>query len=176
MIRGKIHAAAYLARRLDQGHKVALVEAQPRLGGAVSIARAAPALHTLGDITYWLEQGVFRLGVDVRLGTYLEAAEVRAENPDVLIVATGSMPRMDGIQVAAPCHAPSGVNLPHVLSSRDLIEGAELSGASTALVLDSLPATSSLRSGKGILRRVICRSTRCGGGKASPSYGLEIIG
>jgi len=49
-------------------------------------------------------------------------------------------------------------------------------GASTALVLDSLPATSSLRSGKGILRRVICRSTRCGGGKASPSYGLEIIG
>jgi len=34
-----------------QGHKVALVEAQPRLGGAVSIARAAPALHTLGDIT-----------------------------------------------------------------------------------------------------------------------------
>jgi hypothetical protein len=30
------------------------------------------------------------------------------------------------------CHAPFGVNLPHVLSSRDLIEGAELSGASTA--------------------------------------------
>jgi hypothetical protein len=33
---------------------------------------------------------------------------------------------------AQSCHAPSGVNLPHVLSSRDLIEGAELSGASTA--------------------------------------------
>jgi 2,4-dienoyl-CoA reductase-like NADH-dependent reductase (Old Yellow Enzyme family) len=121
-----------------QGHKVVLVEAQPRLGGAVSIARAAPKLHTLGDITYWLEQEVFRLGVEVRLGTYLEAAEVRAENPDVLIVATGSMPRMDGIQVAAPGHAPPGVNLPHVLSSRDLIEGTELSGASTALVLDSV--------------------------------------
>src|SRR5712675_1350588 len=145
MIRGKIQAAAYLALRRGRDRRAVSpgFAVGVRLGAGIGVAGIGVNEEDCKQIIAILERDrlidyvnasigdYFRM--DVRLGTYLEAAEVRAENPDVLIVATGSMPRMDGIQVAAPCHAPSGVNLPHVLSSRDLIEGAELSGASTAL-------------------------------------------
>lgn len=119
------------------GHKVVLAEAAPRLGGLVNLARRAPKLATLADITYWLEQEVYRLGVDVRLGTYVEAADVRAYTPDAVVVATGSMPRMDGYQTSSPAEPARGVDLPHVISSVDLFSEPRELGR-TALVLDTV--------------------------------------
>jgi 2,4-dienoyl-CoA reductase-like NADH-dependent reductase (Old Yellow Enzyme family) len=119
------------------GHKVILAEAASKLGGAVNVARQAPKLSTLGDITYWLEQEVYRLGVDVRLGTYLEAEDARAIGADALIVATGSMARMDGHQIADPGEPARGVDLPHVLSSIDLFAAPRDLGR-TALILDTV--------------------------------------
>ncbi|MFC5463079.1 FAD-dependent oxidoreductase [Massilia niabensis] len=122
-----------------QGHKVTLVEAQPVLGGAVNIARLAPSLHTLGDITYWLEAEIYRLGVEVRLSTYMSEDDILAEAPDVFIIATGSTPRMDGFQIANPGAPIEGVDQPHVLSSHDLLTCAKpLRQGSTALVLDTV--------------------------------------
>ena len=97
-----------------QGHKVVLAEASPDLGGAINLARRAPKLHTLGDIAYWLEQEVYRLGVDIRLNTYMDAADVRAEGADVVVIATGSLPRMDGYQLDDPGEPTLGVAQPHV--------------------------------------------------------------
>ncbi|MDX2235340.1 MAG: FAD-dependent oxidoreductase [Hyphomonadaceae bacterium] len=102
------------------GHTVVLFEAQPTLGGAVTIAREAPKLQSIGDITFWLEQEIYALGVDVRLSSYVESEEVLAESPDVIIVATGSLPRMDGLQVARPDAPPPGFAQAHVLSSFDV--------------------------------------------------------
>ena len=118
------------------GHKVVLCEAQPDLGGTVNIAKRAPRLHTIGDAIWWLEQELQRLGVEVRLNAYVEADEALAEAADVIIVATGSLPRMDGYQLHAPGEPASGVELPHVISSHDLIAGGKEPG-STALVLDT---------------------------------------
>jgi 2,4-dienoyl-CoA reductase-like NADH-dependent reductase (Old Yellow Enzyme family) len=119
------------------GHHVVLAEASPRLGGAVNIARQAPKLQGLGDITYWLEQEVFRLGVEVRLGTYMDADDVRASKADAVIVATGSQARMDGHQIADPGEPARGFDLPHVMSSVDVFTTRGELGRS-ALVLDTV--------------------------------------
>ncbi len=121
-----------------QGHKVVLAEAAPDLGGAVNVARRAPKLHTLGDIAYWLEQEVYRLGVDVRLNSYLDADDVRAEGADIVVIATGSRPRIDGFQLDDPGEPTLGAGQPHVLSSTDVLMSANRSFGKTALVYDSV--------------------------------------
>lgn len=122
-----------------KGHKVRLVEAQNRLGGAVNLAKKAPALLTLGDITDWLEREVARLGVEMCLNTFLEADEIRASDADVVIIATGSEPRLDGFQLADPGEQVEGCDLPHVLSTHALFSGARLPDRGAhALVFDTV--------------------------------------
>jgi pyruvate/2-oxoglutarate dehydrogenase complex dihydrolipoamide dehydrogenase (E3) component len=120
------------------GHKVVLFEAQPSLGGTINIARRAPKLATIGDITFWQEQEIYRLGVDVRLSSYAEREDVLAEQPDVVIVATGSTPRMDGLQASRPETPIPGFDRPHVRSSHELLLGAPGQPGQSAVVLDDV--------------------------------------
>lgn len=120
------------------GHTVVLLEAQAALGGAIQIARQAPKLQTIGDIIHWLEQEIYTLGVDVRLSTYAEAEDVLAENADVVIVATGSLPRMDGMQVQRPERAVPGFDRRHVLSSHDVFQRPRETLGKSAVVLDDV--------------------------------------
>ncbi|SKC10935.1 oxidoreductase, partial [Sphingopyxis flava] len=121
-----------------QGHKVTLVEASPQLGGLVNVARRAPRLHTLGDIATWLESEVYRLGVDVRTNTYFDADDVRGENPDAVVVATGSWPRGDGLQITNQAQPITGFDLPHVLTSLDLLTSNNENLGKHALVYDDV--------------------------------------
>lgn len=57
----------------------------------------------------------------MRLSTYAEAPDIRAEKPDAVIIATGSAPRMDGVQNSNPGEPIAGHHLPHVLSSHDVL-------------------------------------------------------
>jgi 2,4-dienoyl-CoA reductase-like NADH-dependent reductase (Old Yellow Enzyme family)/thioredoxin reductase len=76
-----------------RGHGVILLEAAPRLGGQVLLAaRASPRRDMIG-IADWLAAEIAALGVEVRTGRLAEAADVIAETPDVVIVATGGVPR-----------------------------------------------------------------------------------
>lgn len=104
-----------------RGHQVTLAEASSGLGGSVRIAARAPRRIGIGDIVDWLEREVYRLGVEVRLSTYMDADDVREMAPDAVIVATGSLPAMDGRQMFLPGHEPEGMGLPHVISSHDLL-------------------------------------------------------
>jgi thioredoxin reductase len=121
-----------------KGHKVVLAEAASKLGGAINVGSRAANQTALADITLWLEREVYRLGVDVRLNTYVELADVEAELPDLTIVATGSIPRMDGVQVGSPGEPASGIDKPHVLSSTDLIMGPRRDHGSSAVVVDNV--------------------------------------
>ncbi|MCW5656762.1 MAG: FAD-dependent oxidoreductase [Burkholderiaceae bacterium] len=105
-----------------RGHKVTLMEAAQRLGGTVKLARKAPHRAGIDDITVWLEEQVFKLGVDVRLSTYAEVDEVLAEKPDAVIVATGSSPRMDGRQWGNSGEPAVGMDSRIVMSSLELFE------------------------------------------------------
>jgi len=119
------------------GHKVILTEAASKLGGQVVASSRAPILATFGDLLQWLEQEVYRLGVEVRLGAYMDAGDVQAEQADKVIIATGSEPRLDGFQLASPGETVPGCDLPHVTSSVDLIMAGHQEGKS-ALVLDTV--------------------------------------
>src|SRR3546814_15069101 len=68
----------------------------------------------------WLELQVYALGVDVRLSSYVSAEEIAELSPDLVIVATGSMPRMDGVQVTNPGEPIDGFGQRHIMSSVDL--------------------------------------------------------
>jgi len=65
-----------------QGHQVILCEAGPDLGGMLDVARRAPHSAGFGDIALWLEQEILRLGVELRLNTYVDAEDVLAEAAD----------------------------------------------------------------------------------------------
>jgi 2,4-dienoyl-CoA reductase-like NADH-dependent reductase (Old Yellow Enzyme family) len=121
-----------------RGHRVVLAEAERALGGAIKLASRAPTRHGLADITTWLEQEIFRLGVEVRLSTYVDAEDVLAERPDVVIVATGSLPRMDGVQLSNPGEPIDGIERAGVLSSNDVFGAMERNFGSTAAVIDDV--------------------------------------
>jgi 2,4-dienoyl-CoA reductase-like NADH-dependent reductase (Old Yellow Enzyme family)/pyruvate/2-oxoglutarate dehydrogenase complex dihydrolipoamide dehydrogenase (E3) component len=122
-----------------KGHQVILAEATGALGGSINIARRAPRRIGIGDITDWLERQVYKLGVEVRLGTYVEVAEVAEIEPDVVILATGSRPRMDGRQYLVPNFVACGMEQSHVVSSHDLFLGAsDRNWGQSAIVYDDV--------------------------------------
>jgi 2,4-dienoyl-CoA reductase-like NADH-dependent reductase (Old Yellow Enzyme family) len=118
------------------GHQVVLCEAQSRLGGTLNIARRVPKLQGIADIAYWLEQEIYRLGVEVRLSTFVDADDIRAMAPTAVIIATGSLPRMDGVQANLPAFPAEGVDQPHVRSSHEIFDVPRDRLGRTALVLD----------------------------------------
>ena len=121
-----------------RGHTVTLAEAADDLGGTLRIAARAPQRHGIADIAVWLEQEVYRLGVDVRLSTYLSADDIRSLAPDAVILATGSLPRMDGIQLSHPGEPIAGIARPHVLSSWDLLLERPPRPVKSAVVIDDV--------------------------------------
>jgi 2,4-dienoyl-CoA reductase-like NADH-dependent reductase (Old Yellow Enzyme family)/thioredoxin reductase len=86
---GGLEAARVLASR---GHDVVLFEATNGLGGQIVLAAKAPWRREIIGIARWLASEMDRHGVDVRLNTYAEKEAVLAENPDIVIVATGGLP------------------------------------------------------------------------------------
>jgi 2,4-dienoyl-CoA reductase-like NADH-dependent reductase (Old Yellow Enzyme family)/thioredoxin reductase len=122
------------------GHDVTLVEADSRLGGQINIAKRLPKNHGIGDLTNWLEREIFRLGVKVRLSTYVDASDVLALQPDVVVVSTGSMSSGTDafVQTAVP-HLKIPVDSDaHVVASEDLVIDDSNAKGKTALVFDDL--------------------------------------
>jgi 2,4-dienoyl-CoA reductase-like NADH-dependent reductase (Old Yellow Enzyme family)/thioredoxin reductase len=111
-----------------KGHEVILAEAASNVGGCINIAKRAPRRHGIGDIAEWLEREVYGLGVEVLLNTYVQADDVARIAPDTVIVATGSLPRMDGRQMYCPGYRTRGMDQSHVVSSHDLL--TDVSGRS----------------------------------------------
>ena len=87
---GGMEAARISAER---GHDVALFEASDSLGGQVRLAAEGRTRRQIWGVADWLINEVETLGVDIRLGVFAEAGEVLAEAPDLVVVATGGLPR-----------------------------------------------------------------------------------
>jgi 2,4-dienoyl-CoA reductase-like NADH-dependent reductase (Old Yellow Enzyme family) len=128
--------AARVARL--RGHQVALYEGSDRLGGALNIARRAPRVQGLDDIADWYRTEMKRLGVECHLSAPMEADDIVALDPDVVIVATGADPTMDGRFIAAPGEVASGIDAPNVFSSVELLTRPAPAAGSRALVVDDV--------------------------------------
>jgi N-methyl-L-proline demethylase len=97
----------------DRGHTVIVFEAASKPGGQVRLtARSARRQEMIGIIDWRMERCAAR-GVEFRFDTPAEEADVLAERPDVVLVATGGFPHTDILE--------SGNDL--VVSSWDVISG-----------------------------------------------------
>ncbi|MFC9363821.1 NAD(P)-binding protein, partial [Rhodococcus sp. NPDC057014] len=79
----------------ERGHTVTVLEAASTPGGQIAIAAAPERRRDLIGIVDWRVQECARLGVKIRYNTYADAADILAENPDVVIVATGGIPNTE---------------------------------------------------------------------------------
>ena len=86
---GGLEAARVLALR---GHRVTLFEAAEKLGGQLRIAAQLPRRRDLIGIVDWLASEAEVAGAELRSGSYMEAGDVLAADPDLVIVATGGLP------------------------------------------------------------------------------------
>jgi len=80
--------AAELAAR--KGHRVVLFEKSDSLGGRVKLESSLPGKKELAGTTRYLMYVLNRLKVDIRLNKETTEADVLAEKPDIVIIATGA--------------------------------------------------------------------------------------
>ena len=112
---GGLEAARTLA---EKGHTVTLFEANDSLGGQVNLAIRSPRRRDLQGIIDWRTQELKRLGVTVKLNSYVASSDLAEAGFDVIIVATGGMPK--ALDVSGSQHA---------VESWDVIAGSKrLSG------------------------------------------------
>lgn len=74
-------------------HNVVLFEKNEELGGQNLIAGKVAGRQEITGVTRWLLSQVNKLDIDIRLGVEADADTILAENPDAVIIATGSIPK-----------------------------------------------------------------------------------
>lgn len=75
-----------------RGHEVVVFEAGDRAGGQLVLAAVPERRRELIGIVDWRLGELEHLGVVVQYNRYAEAADIMAESPDLVIVATGGLP------------------------------------------------------------------------------------
>jgi len=104
---------------------VHLVEAEPEIGGRLRWARRLPTLGDWGRIIDWRAVQLAKLpGVQVITGRRMTAADVLDYGADLVVIATGSAWRGDGVQPGYPDPMPGAdPGLPHVLTPEQACAG-----------------------------------------------------
>ena len=109
----------------ERGHRVKVYEAASDPGGQVRLtARNARRAEMIGIIDWRMAQCAAR-DVEFHFNTWVEAEDVLAQNPDVVIIATGGMPHTEVLETG---------NI-HVISSWDLISG-DVAPGENVLIFD----------------------------------------
>lgn len=72
----------------------------------------------------------------MRLSTYLDVDDIDASEWDEVIVATGSIPRVDGVEQRNPGEPAAGIDQPHVMSSNDVMADRSRNFGQHAVIFD----------------------------------------
>lgn len=117
-----LEAARVASKR---GHEVIVFEAAPDAGGQIRLAVQSPRRKDLIGIIDWRMAECLASGAQFRFNSWAESNDVKAENPDFVIIATGGMPDMSGLT--------SGEE--HTISGWDILSG-DVSPADNVLIFD----------------------------------------
>ncbi len=109
----------------ERGHDVTVFEASDQPGGQVRLAARTPNRRDIIGVVDWRVARLEKLGIDLRLNTYAAADDVRALDPDIVLVCTGGLPNKDIVE--------EGADL--AVSSWDILSG-EVAPAEDVLVFD----------------------------------------
>lgn len=121
----------------SRGHRVTLLERDEQLGGQIRYAARLATRGRWAVMIKDMERALERHGVDVRTGVDASVDDVRALDPDHVIVATGSRWRTDGFsaKLAARPGIP-GLDQVRVLDPIQAIVSPELCGDRVLIVDD----------------------------------------
>ncbi len=108
---GGMQAAKVAAQR---GFRVKLYERQQEPGGQVNLLVRVPGRVEFGDSIRNLQRDILEAGVEIHVGTEMTAEMIEREQPDAVILATGSLPMLPPI---------AGVDLPHVATVWQVLTG-----------------------------------------------------
>ena len=109
----------------ERGHDVVVFEAANHPGGQIRLTAQSERRREMISIIDWRMSQCEKRGVTFRFNTWAEADTIAAENPDVVIIATGGLPHTDVLT--------DGNEL--VVSSWDIISG-DVKPGTNVLVYD----------------------------------------
>ena len=109
----------------ERGHHVVVFEAANDPGGQIRLTAQSERRREMISIIDWRMSQCEKLGVTFHFNTWAEADTVAAENPDVVIIATGGLPHTEVLS--------KGNEL--VVSSWDIISG-DVKPGTNVLVFD----------------------------------------
>ena len=110
----------------SRGHKVTLYEKDDKLGGMLTLAAAYSFKEDMKKYLNWLVQKTMRThGIEIILSTEATADIVKANKPDVIIVAVGAEPII---------HDVPGAKNSNVIWVGDVAMGKEVAGVTVVVV------------------------------------------
>ncbi len=120
----------------ERGHRVEIAEAAPQIGGQFRLAGMQPRRAQILDLLDWYERQFARLGVALRLNTYLDEADIAAHPAKAVILATGSLPDPEARQRWLPAEPRlPGLEHGNVWSAEEVMRREARLG-DTVIVLD----------------------------------------
>ncbi|MCP4981772.1 MAG: FAD-dependent oxidoreductase [Gammaproteobacteria bacterium] len=111
----------------ERGHSVCVFEATADPGGQVRLAMQSPRRREMISIIDWRMAQCEKHGVEFRFNCFAETEDIVAENPDVVIIATGGLPHTEVLE--------QGNEL--VISSWDIISRGIKPGANVLIYDDA---------------------------------------
>ncbi|MFH0730914.1 MAG: mycofactocin system FadH/OYE family oxidoreductase 2 [Pseudomonadota bacterium] len=107
-------------------HKVVLFEKGEDVGGQNLIAGKAAGRQEITGVTRWLVSQLNKLEFDMRLGVEATEEMILKEAPDVVVIATGSVPKSNPI--------PGEYGPPEVVTTVDVLMGKATVGEKVLLI------------------------------------------
>lgn len=111
----------------ERGHDVEVFEAAADPGGQIRLTARTARRREMISIVDWRMAQCTARGVRFHFNTWAEIDDVRALNPDVVIIATGGLPNTELYE--------SGTEQAHVVTSWDILSG-DVKPAARVLIYD----------------------------------------
>lgn len=125
VIGGGVAGMCAASTAAERGHEVTLYEASAKLGGNMRLAAYPPGK---GDITNMIRNYIVsceKAGVKILTNKEVDIDFIKAENPDVVIVASGSKTLVLPIE---------GIDDPAIIHGVDILEGDRVAGKKALVV------------------------------------------